>query len=423
MARLARVRESVWKLIMKIWIIHQHAIPPSKPGHTRPYDYARALKQLGHEVFIISSSFNHVQKQHEWLGPGERFRLIDCDGVPFLWIKTPGYAGNTVGRVVDMIAFAGKLWLGTGQRLLPKPDLIIGSSPPPFAALSGLLVARRFVVPFILDIRDLWPETLVRLGGYSKINPFVVVLKVVELVLYRKSDYITTVLPNAIEYMTERGGNPNRVIWLPNGVDSQWFSKTSSGFQRNVPFVVLYAGAHGIANALDSIVYAAHLLQEEGYTEQQVLFKFIGEGPEKRRLIALSETYNLKNIVFEAPVPKKDIFAVLESADALIVTLKNSDLYRYGMSLNKLHDYMAAGKPVIFGAAIDKNPVEEASAGITVPPEDGVSIALAVKKLRESKNEELIAMGDRGRQYVLSNHDMKILGVRLEKIIRNAVLV
>lgn len=403
---------------MKIWIIHQHARPPSKPGHTRPFDYAKALQNLGHEVFIITSSFNHVNKLHEWLRPNEKYKLMICEGVPFLWIKTPGYSGNTVGRIWDMLVFSVQLWRRLGFDLLPNPDIIIGSSPPPFGVVIGQHIASRLGIPFILDVRDLWPETLVQLGGYSKFNPFVLILKLAELYMYRTANHIVTVLPNAAEYFVERGGKMESISWLPNGVDTTLIGGSLPRTLGSTPFVVAYAGAFGIANAIDSMLEAANILRVKGYTKNDIEIRFIGDGPEKPRLISLAKSLGLTNVVFDDPVPKLDVFKVLLAADALILTLKDIDLYKYGMSVNKLYDYMATGRPVIFGSRMGNNPVREAKAGVTVDPEDSRAMAEAMIELSKTSKSELQAFGERGRQYVLANHEISGLSKKLDKIIR-----
>lgn len=406
---------------MKIWFIHQHATPPSSPGHTRPYDYARALMKLGHDVYVMTSNFNHVTKSHDWLQEGEKCRYMICDGVKFVWIRTPGYGGNTIKRIWDMIVFAVRIYRGSWSAYIPEPDIVIGSTPPPFGCCAAEIVARRYGVPFVLDIRDLWPETLLQLSNVSRFNPFIILLGWAENYLYNRADSITCVLPDAMEYIAKKAGTEKVIEWLPNGVSNEYFSFKKLNRDNNAPFTVMYAGAHGVANALESILHAAKLVQSMGITGSEILFRFIGQGPEKSKLIRLAEELELNNVQFDEPVPKHEIFGVLESADVLIVTLRNIPLYKYGMSLNKLHDYMSVGKPIIFGAEIAQNPVEIANAGLSVPPEDSHAMAEAVIKLYKMPNDQLEKHGASGQEYITANHQLDGLARRLEVVLENTL--
>jgi glycosyltransferase involved in cell wall biosynthesis len=183
-------------------------------------------------------------------------------------------------------------------------------------------------------------------------------------------------------------------------------------------FRVMYLGAHGQANALDVLIRAAKILQDRGYRE--IRFLLVGDGPEKPGLMALAKELGLRNVEFREPVPKSEVPKALREADAFLVQLGGTEVYRYGISSNKLFDFMAAGKPVFSSVAAPKNPVEEAQCGFTIPPRDPEALAEAIVKLYRMPPEERAEMGERGREYVEEHHDIRKLAERLEQVLGEA---
>ena len=168
-------------------------------------------------------------------------------------------------------------------------------------------------------------------------------------------------------------------------------------------FTVLYAGSHGLSDALDSVLDAAAILNKKA--PGRFCFRLVGDGPNKPELRRRVETENITNVLFDDPVPKREIFALLQEADAFIITAKKTDLYRYGISPNKLHEYMAAARPTIIAGDSHNNPIAEAGAGITVAPEDSGAIAVAAETLAAMSTDEKWNMGLRARRYIEEHHD------------------
>lgn len=404
---------------INIWIINHYAIHPSEPGGSRHYSLAKELAKKGHRVTVVASNFQHgTGRYNADLGKG-KFKEEMIDGIRFVWIAAPGYEGNTVRRFLNMLVFSLRTRF---NKLLKdkrnKPDIIIGSSPHPFASLAAERLAAYHRVPFIMEVRDLWPQTLVDLGRISRFHPLIVFLSWLEKYLYRKASKIVVLLPGASEYIKNLGISEEKVIWIPNGIDRDLLPDISSIEQKKKRdlFTVMYAGAHGLANNLDVIINAAKVLQDEGLADK-ILFRLLGEGPEKKNLIMLAKELGLKNVIFEDPVPKKEVYAKLAEADVFIAVIKKSNLYRWGISLNKLFDYLAMAKPIVFGVRAFNDPVREAGAGISVPPEDPYALAEAVKELFRMDPKEREKMGVNGREYVLKNHDFTVLASRLEKVL------
>jgi len=183
--------------------------------------------------------------------------------------------------------------------------------------------------------------------------------------------------------------------------------------------MITYAGSHGLANCLDSILDAAILLQAKD--AKRYRFKFIGAGLEKERLMLRCQQESIKNITFEDWIPRNQVYKELSDADCLIVNLMESPLYKWGISLNKLFDYMASARPVVIGANVKKNPIDEARSGITVRPEDARGMANAIETLTSMSIEERWQMGLRGRRYVEEHHDYARLADKLEQVLVEAV--
>ncbi|HBQ25582.1 MAG TPA: glycosyltransferase WbuB [Syntrophomonas sp.] len=301
---------------------------------------------------------------------------------------------------------------------LSDPDIIIGSSPQPFAALAAERLASDYNIPFFMEVRDLWPQSLIDLGKTSKYHPFIILLAMLEKYLYKKAAKIVTALPGASNYISELGFPKGKIVWISNGIDLTLVPEFNKSMQNNV-FTVMYTGAHGVANSLDTILYAADSIMKQ--FGEKILFRFIGDGVEKNNLKNLSSNLKLENVVFEDPVPKKDIYNILNEADAFIAVSKKTKLYRWGISPNKLFDYFAMSKPVVLGVEAYNDPVKEAGAGISVSPEDPQALAEAILKLYNMPVEEREEMGLRGRRHVEDNYDFKKLAEKLEVVLLESI--
>lgn len=408
---------------MNIWIFNHYAITPDMPGGTRHYDLGRELVKRGHRVVIFASSFHHYLHREMRLKAGEQWKVEDVDGVTFVWVRTPSYWQNDRGRMRNMVVFMLRAWW-LGQKLpklapeIGKPDVIIGSSPHLLTPLAAYRVAQRHRAKFIMEVRDLWPQTIIDMGGLSAHHPITKALQMLERFLYHRAERITTLLPLAYEYITGCGIPREKIVWIPNGIDLSRFDSAAMPAMSHEGFRVMYLGAHGQANALDVLLHAARVIQDHSYRE--IKFVLIGDGPEKPKLKKLAEKLKLHNVEFRDPVPKGEIPRVLQEGDAFVFNLERAEVFRYGVSSNKLFDYLAAARPVIFSVHSSNNPVEEAQCGLTVPPRDPHALANAVIKLYQMPQEEREAMGRRGREYVEKYHAIPVLAEELIQCLESA---
>lgn len=394
---------------MRIWFVNHYAAEPGSPSGTRHFSLAKALGALGHDVTLVAASFDHVSHAQRLPVNGPRSRKEITGGVRFVWLATPGYRHSSTARLVNMLAFSQRV-----LRLMPaeksdRPEVVVGSSPHPFGALAASRLARRMGSAFVLEIRDLWPESLIELAGLSPQSLTVVTVDRVVRHLYKEADAIVGLMPGAPEAIAARGGASSKVTWIPNGIDlSMVPAPQPPGSSSH--FTVMFAGNHGEPMALGDVVEAARIVAEAGRAD--IAFRLVGDGAEKPRLRRAVAKAQLTNVAFEDPVPKERVFDVLQQADAFVVTMKMAPLYRFGISFNKLFDYLASGRPIVFGNAAANDIVAEARAGFSVPAEDPVALADAIIRLADTDPAERAEMGRRGRDFVEANYDFSRLGAR-----------
>jgi glycosyltransferase involved in cell wall biosynthesis len=402
---------------MRILLVNHYAAPPSEPGGTRHFTLARELMALGHQVTIAASSFDHLGRGNR-LPDGIAARAEVLDGVPFLWLNTPRYAGNGPGRLWNMLVFARAVRRQLPRYLDPAPEVVVGSSPHLFGARAALDLARRAGVPFVLELRDVWPQSLVDVMDVPAWHPLIWHMERVERQLYRGSAHIISLLPAVAGRVSSRGGADTPITWVSNGIDLGLVPRVQAPAGRP-PFTFMYAGAHGITNALDVLVDAAALLEvrervlglEPAQRAQVVL---VGTGPEKARLQARVQAEGIGNLTFRAPVPKREIYGLLAQADAFLVSSRDSSLWDHGISFNKIFDFMAMARPVVAGLAAANNPIQEADAGLTVAPGSAAAMADGMLRLMAAGPEARWAMALRGRAAVEARFDFRILARRFE---------
>ena len=401
---------------MNIWMLNHYAITPDMPGGTRHYCLGRELVMRGYDVTIFAASFNYSTRREEKLKKGERFREEDVQGVRFIWIKSFPYLRNNWRRVVNWVTYAVRV-IHIGSKMKERPDVIIGSSVHLFTPLSGYILARLKKSRFFFEVRDLWPQTLIDIGSINRNHPFIILLRLLERFLYKKAERIITLLPKAGDYIKKCGIPEGKIAYLPNGVDIEAFPEQK--WPKTNGLAITYLGTHGSANALDAIIEAAGILESEGLNDIQ--FQFIGDGPLKQYLIDKIKTQGLRNIRFYNPLPKKDLYTVARDTHAFIVNMKDIPLYRYGISFNKIYDYMAMARPVIIGCSAGNNPIKEASAGISVDADSPLQMAEAVRKLRGYSKVRFLSMGNNGRAFVKRNNKYSVLSNNLEKWLKESL--
>jgi glycosyltransferase involved in cell wall biosynthesis len=407
---------------LNVLIVNHYALAPGGRSSSRHASLGRTLIARGHRVEIVAASFDHFARAQRprprGAGP---IWSEEIDGLHFRWVSTPGYARNNHRRVANILVFFLRLLRLPQFPAAARPDLVIGSSFHPLAAFIAWLWARRLRVPFVFEVRDLWPQTGIDLGFIGPRNPVAIILYAIEGFLARRAARILVLLPGGVEYFGRRYGEAvrARTVWLPNGADVARFRDLPQASSVDAGLHVMYLGAHGRPNELDQVLDAFVELGRRGRTDIRITL--VGDGTERTRLQRRAISEGLMSVSFLPAVDKSRIPELAASADAFVIVWADSALYRYGVSANKLFEYLAAGRPIVQAYGGHADPVAAAEAGITVPPNLPSRLADALEQVAAMTPGERVAMGARGRQWVEANHDYPVLAAKLESVLSGIV--
>ena len=298
-----------------VWIINQYASTPETGGGGRHFYIARELAKQGHRVYVVAAGYTHLLRNPpELIG---EFLVEQAHGFHFVWVKMPVYGeAHDRKRILNWFMFSWKLRRLPSKISVP-PDVIIYSSPSPVGFLGARRLARRLDVPLAFEVRDIWPLTLIELGGFSPRHPFIRFLQWIEDKAYRESRYLISNLKNSVDHMVSRGASRDKFSWIPNGFSLDEISSGTSAPEQTLSqlpsdkFIIGYAGTVGIANALDTLVDAAHRLA----SDKEIAFVIIGSGKERKRLMGRVSELGLKNVHCIDSVTKSQIHSVIRRFD------------------------------------------------------------------------------------------------------------
>ncbi len=402
---------------MHVLLVHQSFAALDEPGGTRHYELARYLASQGHQVTVIASPVSYLTGKRRD-GKAAWIQRQDEQGVHILRTYTyPSLHRSFVYRVISFLSFMISSFLvGLTVRGV---DVVWGTSPSIFQGATAWALARFKRVPFLFEVRDLWPAFAIQVGVLKQPG-LIRASEWLERFLYRHADLVVVNSPGFIDYVSQRGAR--KVELLPNGSDPRMFDLNADGqnfrqtYRLGNGFVALYAGAHGLSNDLGVVLQAAALLRDRG----DILFVLLGDGKDKNSLVSQASQMGLSNVCFLPALPKDKMPAALAASDACIAILKPIPLYGT-VYPNKVFDYMAAGKPVVLAiAGVIKEVIEQAQAGLPVTPGKPESLAAAVLQLADNP-EEARLMGLRGREYVEQHFDRAVLAARLSRLFQNLV--
>jgi glycosyltransferase involved in cell wall biosynthesis len=396
-----------------LWVNH-FAVTRDMGGGTRHLELGRELVRRGWRVTIAASDFHlHQRRFTRRKSEADRAAVEEVvDGVKFVWLWATPYERNDFRRVQNWWSFSRSLLRWNVPS--PTPTVVIGSTPHLFAAFSSLRLARRLGVPFLLEVRDLWPESLAVSG--RRPGPFYYGLAGLANHLYDRADRIIVLARGAGDHLAARGVPRERLRYVPNGVDVA--SARTARPPRADRLRMVYAGAHGPANGLDTVLHAAEILRDD----QRIQFELIGDGPAKQDLRAQAARRSLDNVVFHDSMSKEGVVAALAESDAGLMVLKDVPLFSFGVSPNKLFDYWAAALPVICNVPGElESWVRESEGGVQARDASPEALATAVRTLADMAPAARASMGIRARKWVALHHDRPVLAAELERILNEAV--
>ena len=397
-----------------IWYISKYATPLKYGFGSRHFYLAREFSKLGHHPVMICSDSNHLAQIPKFKSV---YTKEVIDGVETWWLKTIRYKGAaSFRRILSWIDFELKLLLMPTKKVV-KPDVVICSSLSLFTILNGYVFKKRFKCKLIFEIRDIWPLTIIEEGGFKSWNPFVLFLAWVEKFGYRKADIIVGTMPNLSEHVKSICGEELNCHCVPFGYDSALYDKQEplpEGYEeRYIPknkFIVGYAGSIGLTNALEPLMECALKMKDNPH----IHFLLLGDGDLFNEY--KSRVSGLKNITFVPKVKKTQVQMFLRHCQVLYFSVHDSKVWRYGLSLNKLIDYMLAAKPIIASYSGYPSMVNEAQCGTFVPAKDVSALAEAIHEYEQLPKSQLDEIGKRGREWLLRNRPYEKIALEYYKL-------
>lgn len=386
----------------RVLILNHYAKPLSDAGGTRHVELFGRLQ--GWDWAIITAGVDHISKQ-----------AYVPDDPHFVPVPVTSYTRNNHRRVLSWISYARNAFFAALRQ--PRPDVVFASSPHILAPVAGWAVARLRRAKFVLEIRDLWPESMVSTGHLRAGSPVHRGLRALELWLYRRADRIVVVAHGWHSYFASLGFEA-KLEWVSNSAEPEDFV-TQPDLHRplrdRIPVtgrLIVYAGAHGPANGLDELIDAAAALPEH-------TFALIGDGIEKRRLVDRVRAEGLGNVHFLDPIPKRELAGILGGADIGAHLLADAPVFRLGASPNKVYDYLAAGLAVVTNCPDEPQEiVHGCDAGAAVEPGE---LSAGLRKLVDLDDATLIGMGDRGRRYIQEHRSRRVMAARLQRLLDDVV--
>lgn len=399
-----------------IWYISKYVSPPAQTSSGgRGYMLMREIAGMGHRCLIITSDSNRLAQVPELAQP---VWLQEVDGMTVCWLRTLKYeVAKSARRILSWIDFEWRL-LRLPKKALPRPDVVVVSSLSLLTILSGFLLRWRYKCRLVLEIRDIWPLTITEEGGFRARNPLVLGLGLIEWLGYRFADAVVGTMPNLQAHVTQVLGRPRQTHCIPMGVDEDALQAAESVpedyVQAHLPkgkFLIAHAGTIGITNALDTFLECAQALQDD----DRLHFLVVGDGD--LRPMYQKKYAHVRNLSFAPRVKKSMVQSVLSHCDLLYFSVHPSRVWHYGQSLNKVIDYMLAGKPVLASYTGYPSMINEAECGSYVPAGSVEELRLEILRYAAMEPQERTRMGERGRQWVLAHRRYPVLARRYLEIL------
>jgi colanic acid biosynthesis glycosyl transferase WcaI len=401
---------------MKILYVSQYFPPEMGAPSARVYELSREWVRMGHDVSVLTGFPNHPVGIVFEGYRGEIMRRETVDGIRV--VRIPIYAAANKAffkRVLNYSSF----WLSAsmfGPFLTERPDIVVGTSPQFLTAVAGLWLARLKRVPFVFEVRDLWPRSIVEVGAMKANSPAIRVLEKIERFLYRSADHIVPVTDSFVGEIAAHGVPVGKMSVITNGVDLDLFRprpRDEARARLELPpgTLVTYAGTHGMAHGLDLVLDTAKRLANDG-----VSFLLVGEGAEKARLKERAAAEKIGNVVFWDQQPRDRLAQVYAASDLCLVVLRDLPLFRTVIP-SKIFEFMGAARPIL--STVDgesRGIIERSGAGVFSPPENRDALVQAIRELARDP-QRLAAMGVRGREFVERNYSRPALAGRYLEVL------
>lgn len=401
----------------RVLYVSQYFVSADQPGGVRHWQHTRALARAGHEVTVVTSYVQHKERTVPERYAGRKMVHEVEDGLD-VWrtYSTPGYGRDLRSRVASYGTFAW--WSALASARVKRPDVVVASSPSLPSAAAAAALARARGARFLLEVRDLWPDSAIAMGLVND-RRTIAAARALESYCYRRADRIVALTEGIRDGMIDQGVSPAKITLITNGVDLEIGAvEGAPPAPAPVPadaFVAMYVGAHGTYSSLETVLDAADRLRDL----QQARIILVGGGDRKPALVEEATRRGLDNVVFIDSVPKREVPSWLARADACLLPYQDNPLFA-GALPNKAFDYLGAARPIIAAAPAGELTamVERAGCGVAVPPEDGAALAAAIRALAADR-EGARRMGESGRAYALEHYDRATLAARFVAVVES----
>ena len=393
---------------MNIWCISKYASVPKYGTAPRLFYLAKEFIKLGHATVLITSDANHFARYPE---TDQIYNYEEAEGVPIYWLKTKKYRKTaSLSRVLSWLDFERRLYLFDKSRL-PRPEVVIVSSLSIFTVLYGIYLKRKFDAQLVFEVRDIWPLTMTEEGGFSRWHPLVLLIGLVERAGYKYADLIVGTMPRLGAHVKNILGYERPFYCSPLGFNPDNYRKTTTKEQNpfNAIFprgktVIGYAGSMGITNALEPFIGAIKLLRGE---HADIHFMLVGGGD--LRPAFEKELSGCSNVTFLPTIAQGEVKYFLEKCAILYLSTKNSLVWEYGQSMNKIVEYMLSGKPVLASYTGFPSMINEAGCGRFIPISSQEALRDAILELIALGQDELEKMGEGGRKWIWEHRKYSVL--------------
>jgi glycosyltransferase involved in cell wall biosynthesis len=390
------------KELKTVWIISKYGSTPKYGISSKPFRTAKYLSEQGINTYLISSDSNHLANYPQ---SDTRYNWEQEDTLNHIWIKTIKYRNSaSLKRILSWIAFECHLFRLDTKRL-ERPEAVIVSSLSLLTVLYGIYLKKKYKCKLVVEIRDIYPLTFTEELGVSPYNPLVLVLKYVEKLGYKDADLVVGTMPNLSMHVNDVLGFKKRTLFSPLGVNESWAApvqpsnEISALFPTDGSIIIGYAGSMGNTNALENFIQAIEALQ----TDTKLYFVLVGQGDCKESY--QNRLKHCKNVTIGPRIEQSEIPYFLSKCDILYLSTRNSKIWEYGQSMNKLVDYMMAGKPVVASYAGYPSMLNEAGSGIFVDPDSAEAIIQGIQKYASLDSPVRVEIGKKGKEWIQSNYN------------------
>lgn len=415
----------------KVWIMNHYATNTFFDHGGRHYYFAKYLMQKDYDVTIFCASTVHNSDKNIEITSG-KYMKDTVDSIPYVFVKTPSYAGNGKQRIQNMLSFYRNLFPVAKDyaEKYGRPDVILASSVHPLTLVAGIKIAKKWKIPCICEIRDLWPESFV---AYGILKPGKMVTNILyqgEKYIYKRADQIIMTWPGGYDYIVERGWDKEipqkKVHYISNGMDLKLFQYNidncayeDDDLKNTSVKKFVYTGSIREVNNIGLLLDSVELLNQKGFSDQFVVLIY-GDGTERQKLETRSTVNKIKNIKFKGKVEKKFIPSILSQSDISILHNTSTSLDRFGQSQNKFFEYLAAGRPILMTYSVHHSICKEKKCGIEVDQQSPEKIASAMETFIQLSDDQYQKYCENARQ-TAKEYDFEVLTDFLIQVIESQI--